>query len=297
VDAFLTSGRETMLAEVVRLSGGAEGQGSLAPALLTAARQRLTDLATCCDTKGISFAGDALHYAYIDSKFALRGGLAYQVLHQLREQHGAVGTLFGLSPPRPDGVRVASIGGGPGTDVAGVCAAACVATKRGSSPCTHYCTLFDFERSWRRLLPALQALARPAVTLEFAPCDVRVGLGCRDAEHAACVDSDADASLGGWQHHNPNQRLAEEAPHVDIFIFSFVANEMAAACKASGWAVYKDLAEAARPGALFLFLDVRRASCPSLDAICDAMMASAADLVPVPLRRSVAAEVRVLVKS
>ena len=76
-----------------------------------------------------------------------------------------------------------------------------------------------------------------------------------------------------------------------------MANETAKAARATGWEFYRDLAVAAPDGALFVFLDVRRASSPVLDAIGAAMAEALGGRVrELALSRSVAAETRVLVK-
>ena len=73
-------------------------------------------------------------------------------------------------------------------------------------------TLYDFERSWRRYLPVLQSIMGPAFQLFFEPCDARRGL------------SD-----------DLNRRLREQAESIDLFVFSYVANETAAGASACNW--------------------------------------------------------------
>ena len=267
-DALVT-GREALLREVCLLNGGVEPSNTE----LAEARQRLAVLATSADRVGVSFAGAPVHYAYFDSKFVLRGTLVFQTLRQLQLEHpGAVGLL--LSTQRS--VHIASMGGGPGTDVAGV--AGFVAHTR--SRCAVEVTLYDRERSWRRYLACLQRIMENQLHLSFEPCDVRFGCSAPAEVH----DTDAFS--------HPNKQLAAKAQSTDVFLFSFVANETACAALASGWAFYHDLARLAPVGALFIFLDVRHHSAPVLDAIC-----AAVSLKPLVLSRSAAAETRVLVKA
>jgi hypothetical protein len=44
------------------------------------AKQRLASLSLGQDTKGVSFAGDALHHLYFSTKFERRGVLLYWIL-------------------------------------------------------------------------------------------------------------------------------------------------------------------------------------------------------------------------
>jgi hypothetical protein len=278
LDDTLTSGREALLQEVVRLNGGAVPT----PPALAEAKQRLSHLATCADATGVSFAGAALHYAYFDTKYALRASLVYQLLSLVQKEHPeAMAALITTKTP----LRVASLGGGPGTDAAGVCAFMARHRQRVE------CTLFDLERSWRRYCACLQRLVGQNATVAFAPCDVRAGL-------APCSALDGSSQEADGLVFNANKQLATSAPETALFIFSFVANETARAARATGWDFYRDLAVAAPGGALFIFLDVRRASAPVLDAICAAMAEALGGhrVRELALSRSVAAETRVLVK-
>jgi hypothetical protein len=172
---------------------------------------RLAALATrAADRTGVSFAGAALHRAYYDEKFARRGGLLYRLMCACVDARAcpdgaallaAQLTCAGAGAARPR-LRVASLGGGPGTDVAGLfwaerhvlrfgkarpprrfaadggdgdegCASApAPAAVRGGLDVT----LYDLERSWRRYTPVLGALLAPRISLNFAPCDVRQAL-------------------------------------------------------------------------------------------------------------------------
>jgi hypothetical protein len=283
LDDALTSGREALLQEVVRLNGGAVPT----PPALAEAKQRLSALATCADATGVSFAGAALHYAYFDTKYALRASLVYQLLSLVQKEHPeALAALLADTITATHPVRVASLGGGPGTDAAGVCAFMARHGQRVE------CTLYDLERSWRRYCACLQRLVGQDATVAFAPCDVRAGL-------APCSAPDGSSQEADGLVFNANKQLATSAPETALFIFSFVANETARAARATGWDFYRDLAVAAPESALFIFLDVRRASAPVLDAICAAMaeaLGGRGRVRELALSRSVAAETRVLVK-
>jgi len=157
--------------------------------------------------------------------------------------------------PLPAPLVCASIGGGPGTDAAGLAWALHLLVKRSSEV-----TLYDNERSWRRYTPLLQSLLRPlgVQSLRFSPADVTHSL---PAELEGC---------GHWT----NKEIAGAARGTQLFLYSFVAHETAAAASASGWAFYADVAAAAPPGALFLFADVRAPSATQVfTAIATAMQA------------------------
>jgi hypothetical protein len=248
---------------------------ALRTALLSRAA-RLAALATrSADTTGVSFAGAALHAAYYDAKFVRRGALLYRTLQACLEPRSCSGatalaeqlTAASAGPSRRR-LRVASLGGGPGTDVAGLFWAerhlfrfgpAAKAARAG--PGGIDCTLYDLERSWRRYTPALQRLMAPRLAIDFQPCDVRAPLPS---------ESTSDAELGD----GCNKALAAAAGGTHLFVLSYVAHETADAAAASAFAFYRSLAVAAPPGAVFLFLDVRVHSAHILDAIHAAMAAA-----------------------
>ena len=75
------------------------------------AKQRLAALSTGQDTKGVSFAGDALHHLYFSTKFERRGILLYKILCLAIAKPSIRSSIF-----RPEGtLLVSSVGGGPGT--------------------------------------------------------------------------------------------------------------------------------------------------------------------------------------
>ena len=268
VSSALESGREALLLEVARLNGGRAPDACS----LGEARQRLAALATSADRVGVSFTGAALHHAYYSSKFHLRGGLLFAALEAALDFHACVQDTL-LPNATQTSLRVASIGGGPGTDVAGLAlleqrrlrygAAQRALARRSEDTCEEHspavaCTLYDLERSWRRYLPALSGLM-PQVSLSFHPCDVRCALS--NAEAAECV----------------NKHLAACVSSTRLFIFSFVAHETAVAAAATCHVFYRQLSCAAPDGALFLFLDVRGHAADVLNEIHAAMASSLLD--------------------
>lgn len=171
----------------------------------------------------------------------------------LRPECSGASALLATLLLRPGPLVCASLGGGPGTDAAGLAWALHLLLKRSSEV-----TLFDNERSWRRYTPCLYALLRPlgVSSLTFSPADVTHSL---PAEDGAC---------GHWT----NKEVAAGAPQTALFLFSYVAHETAAAAAASGWAFYADVAAAAPSGALFLFADVRAPSASQVFAAIAAAM-------------------------
>ena len=240
---------------------------------------RLAALATrCADTTGVSFAGAALHAAYYDAKFVRRGALLYRALQACLDARSCAGatllaeqlTASGAGPARRR-LRVASLGGGPGTDVAGLFWAerhlfrfGPAAKAARAAPGGVDCTLYDLERSWRRYTPALQRLMAPRLAIDFQPCDVRAPLP------ALLICDEAELGDGC------NKALAAAAGGTHLFVLSYVAHETADAAAASSYAFYRSLALAAPAGAVFLFLDVRAHSAQVFDAIHAAMAAALA---------------------
>lgn len=273
VDEWLAGVREALLAEVVA-QNGAQSEQKLAEA-----RARLHALSTSADTVGVSFAGAALHHAYVDSKAALRAALTYRLLDAASRQHAAVARL--LQQPQ---LCVASLGGGPACELAGL---ACLlrrarrsARAAGSAvlPEPAQATTFDLERSWRRYLPRLQALLSPTLRLSFELCDVRLGAPAA-AQGAEEAGQDAWPEGAAADPAAANRRLFELAPSVQLWLASFVVHETAAAAGAGGFACFRALLRAAAGGAarlpagcLFVFLDVRSYSRHVMEAIHAAML-------------------------
>ena len=144
-----------------------------------------------------------------------------------------------------------SVGGGPGTDVAGLLWLNREFLGHGTG--LIHCHLLDLERSWAKNLPILRELYGPDMTLSYERCDVTQPL-------AAAPNRYVPAPV--W----------DEA---DLYIFSYVCNETSALARAGGWEFYAALARSAKPGALFMFADVAGHSRRTLDAIHDVMAGAA----------------------
>ena len=131
----LDSGRDAMMAEVTVQNGGREPTAQAAKE----AKQRLHDLATSADQRGVSFSGAALHREYFSSKYALRGELLHRSMDAALRQHPQLLPLLS----QPGGLRVVSLGGGPACELAGLCSLLRARRERGRAPAQ--CTLFDLE--------------------------------------------------------------------------------------------------------------------------------------------------------
>ncbi len=93
------------------------------------------------------------------------------------------------------------------------------------------CTLFDYERSWKRYVNILQSLFADDLLVSFAPCDVTVG-----------VANDGNRSVVFRDY--------------DLHIFSYVCHETSSEANSNSYLFYKDLAKGCKAGAICLFLDV-----------------------------------------
>jgi hypothetical protein len=75
-----------------------KGNGAFSAKVVADAQQKLKDLATRgSDVEGISFAGEALHYVYFQTKFERRGLLIYHILKHLAHAEGPHRTLEKVS--------------------------------------------------------------------------------------------------------------------------------------------------------------------------------------------------------
>jgi len=249
---WFDSGRITMMQRVEDRSGG-----SFSSKTMDEAKVRLAALSTNQSQKGVSFAGDALHHLYYSTKFERRGLLLYSIFAQvlsakvdtrLIECKAALSkSLCCLSGATGTALKVASVGGGPGTDVAGLVWAnkhfMHWLPSQQAEPAVS-CSLWDFERSWRKNLSALQEVVGAEMQLDFGGCDVR---------HAI--------------HHPSNKNVLNEVGDLDLVIFSYVANETSDHARQLGWAFYKSLIVALKKGAVIILADVMKHSRRHLDLI------------------------------
>ncbi|RHY27681.1 hypothetical protein DYB32_006618 [Aphanomyces invadans] len=198
------------------------------------ARQRSSALSTSSDTVGVSFAGAAFQADYFASKFTKRGQLVYTILHDVLSKNQVV-------LPQADTISVASFGGGPGTDAAGI-----VWIQRDFFPLSSvHCILYDYETSWKRYAKTLDDLYGNAVSVSFAPCDVTHPLGT-----------------------DPNRRVTD-IESMDVLLFCFVCHETSA--RQRNLQFYLDIAAGAQAGALVVLADVKTKSKECLEQVTHAM--------------------------
>lgn len=217
------------------------------------ARQRASDLSTSSSTVGVSFSGAVFQADYFKRLFQKRGELAWSVLRDLEP----------ALPWATDAahVRVASFGGGPGTDSAGL-----VWLARWHYPHTvFHVDLFDYETTWKKYTHTLQEQFGPRVQLSFSPCNVTLAL-----------------------EEDENRRV--DVTDTDLLMFFYVCHETSSLAIASDLVFYTDVARCAKAGSVLLFADVQEKSRAHLLAILRAM-AAVRMVVQLPLPRSYAAEV------
>lgn len=193
------------------------------------AKRRSAALSTSSAQTGVSFAGAAFQASYFTSKFERRSKL----LHSIIRGHKW----------NTDSVNVASFGGGPGTDVAGLVGARNHANQR------FHCKLFDAEPTWKRYSKTLGDL--------FAPHNITV-------EHRLC---DVTQSL----HTDVNRKAQGQLNDIDLFLFFYVCFETSLASERSGHVFYSDLAQIAKPGSVFILADVKNRSLAVLHRVRDTM--------------------------
>lgn len=166
-------------------------------------------------------------------------------------------------------VRVASFGGGPGTDAAGL-----VWIQRDLFPALRFeCTLYDYEASWKRYLKTLGEVFGERVGLSFLPCDVTQPLG---TVHEA----------GGHAWGGVNCKI--DVSESDLILFFYVCHETS--LRQMNLRFYADVAAAAKAGAVVVLADVKGQSAAHLGRVVAAMAAVRA-ILPLRLSKSHNSEV------
>jgi hypothetical protein len=275
-----------MKAAVATAKGGSQGKALSAEAQAEAQR-RSAALSTSSDVHGVAFRGPALHRLYFDTKFARRGWLLFRFLQAAWQEpalaplanavRGAVvdaataaAAASNATSPASQAacsfMPVASVGGGPGTDAAGlvwfrrrvlaqdpILANLLALNNVGERLPSLQCALLDYEGSWKRYLQVLDDYFGDDVHLSFAKADATCALS------APC-----------------NRYAARDAvQHARLFIFAYVCHETSAAASAGGLAFFRDLARSAPRGSAFIFLDVMSHSAAHLDNVVAAMSEAA----------------------
>lgn len=202
----------------------------------------------------------------MQSKFTRRGLLLFSLLEALMVRRELQTTWVRPAlvemlrqQPHSEPLHVVSVGGGPGTDASGLV----FANRRLFGDHAVACHLLDFEATWRRYTKTLNELFAPSISVDFDRCDVTQSLA-RPGNAAA-------------------KKLASQA---DLFVFAYVCNETWHKAQAAGLAFYRDVMAQARPGALFLFMDVHKHSAGTLAGIQAAMLQTADCRVWVPPHES-----------
>ena len=212
------------------------------------AKERSSLLSTSSDKKGVKFSGGAFQADYFSSKFQRRGTLLYSIISDLNYKFTGTG---GKPNANQDQVlRVASFGGGPGTDIAGI-----TWGQRTIYKDTRFaCTLYDYEKTWKRYISTLaksfEEVSGSNVSIEFQPCDVTKGL----------VD-------------NSNRKI-ERVEDVDICLFFYVCHETSNAAKKGKLMFYRDLCSRLKPGCVVILADVKGKSKKDLQLVYSTLKGS-----------------------
>ena len=217
------------------------------------ARERSSDLSTSSDKKGVKFSGGAFQASYFKSKFARRGQLLNAIMCDLKisfpnecvvPHDPSLGEIQEAHKPNKEVVGVASFGGGPGTDAAGL-----AWYQRDHCPDSQFqCILYDFEKSWKRYTSTLETafVQVGRVSLQFFPCDVTRG-----------VDDYANFKV--------------EIQGVSLLLFFYVCHETSILSRKGKMAFYKDISIRADRGAVVIMADVKGHSAQDLSFAADAM--------------------------
>jgi hypothetical protein len=209
-------------------SGGKNG-GKANGKAMAEAQARSAQLSTSSDKTGVSFAGGAFQANYFTSKFQRRGQLLYEV-------------MCDLNCDLPKGaVEVASFGGGPGTDVAGLA----WLQKQRYQESQFVCTMYDYEKSFKKFVKLLQDAFTEVgeVQIEFQPCDVTRSL-----------------------HHDSNRKV-DAVESIDLAVFFYVCHETSVASRKGQHQFYKDLSTTLKKGCVVVIADVNGRSKPDLELV------------------------------
>lgn len=295
VRAWLESARDALSAKAAPRSTGSKGRGGGAARRRDReARERSVALSTTADTEGVSFAGRAFQRTYFESKFERRALLVYRILRAGTANAAAPGATSGgagsdgvgrgfpgwqsvqeafiaeltAAGSGKMGLSVLSVGGGPGTDAAGVVAANRDLLKFGRGALS--IALLDYEPQWRAYTATLASQFAPDASVEFSTCDARLPL-------VDPTDVKAEApsvSRVPWV----NARIAELTPSADLILACYVVHETSAAAARGDWAMWRGIASHARVGAIIVLTDVQARSAAALAAVADAMSDEAATI-------------------
>ena len=196
--------------------------------------------------------------AYVEDKFERRVDTTCCLLHAAR----LAGFKFRSTR---GGVRVASIGGGPGNDATGFVVYTQQQPASHSLPTpTHIdITVFDFCASWAPIVHSVSNALKAYESLHTQTNAGRIG---RDEARPNKISSDAGtakakvtldfqlADLKADKSSTINEALLEAVPRTDVFLFSNVCHET----RAWEHTMLPEILQSASPGALFLFVDLWR---------------------------------------
>ena len=249
---------------------------------------RSSALATNRCTVGVSFAGSAFQSNYYETKFTRRASLLHALLVDLKlsfdvESSSSLLLASSSHARRSSVCQVASFGGGPGTDAAGL-----VTLRRESlwyqdQVSRFDVTLYDVEPSWKKYLRTLSGHFGAHVTLAFKPCNVTQGMLLNAEDGPAESETDDVIQLSTQKgevtddYTKYRRKVYGQNHHVDVsctdlLLFFYVCHETSVLSKSRGeWQFYRDLALRAKTGAVVVMADVMGSSAEVLKTILGVM--------------------------
>jgi len=170
-------------------------------------------------------------------------------------------------------VQVASFGGGPGTDAAGL-----VWFHKNHPELSFECVLYDNEASWKRYTKTLNRLFGDDVQCSFEKCDVTAPLpeesilpGFLDEQQELKALEEETKDYSVYIPHDVNTHVSVNAAQFDIFLFYYVVHETARAAAATNYIFYRDLSLRAKEGAILVICDVMEHSRGVIEDVMETM--------------------------
>ena len=239
---------QTTTQKLIEKASGGNSKSKNSKKAQLEAKERSSLLSTSSDKKGVKFSGGAFQANYFSSKFQRRGTLLYSILSDLNYKF--INTNEKSKKKQEQVLRVASFGGGPGTDIAGI-----TWGQRTIYRDTRFvCTLYDYEKTWKRYVSTLaksfEEVSGSKVSIKFKPCDVTKGLG-----------------------DNSNRKI-ERVEDVDICLFFYVCHETSNAAKKGKLMFYRDLCSRLKPGCVVILADVKGKSKKDLQLVYSTLKGS-----------------------
>ena len=187
-----------------------------------------------------------------------------------RERVAAATTTSTTTPLQ---VKVASFGGGPGTDAAGL-----VWLSKNHPEIVFDCVLYDSETSWKRYIKTLNQVFGDNVNCSFQQCDVTTPLpknamddNDNDNDDGKAVENEETHDYSVYVPHDVNTHCGEYMSSFDILLFMYVVHETSKTAEENGYSFYKGVAQNVQDGTIMIICDVMEKSRRDMDKVIDAM--------------------------